>query len=105
MKRPIDLCASSIHADNVSGMQPYMGAEAASELLRCRARCLGLRPRHRPRSTLDMKTSEVRIASLIRVGKTNAEIGDQLGLSTRTVEHYVSNMLSKFGVRFRAQIQ
>jgi DNA-binding NarL/FixJ family response regulator len=81
-----------------------MGAEAASEMLRCKARALGLRPRHRPRSTLDMKTSEVRIASLIRAGKTNAEIGDQLGLSSRTVEHYVSNMLSKFGVRFRAQL-
>jgi DNA-binding NarL/FixJ family response regulator len=81
-----------------------MGAEAASEKLRCKARGLGLRPRHRPRSTLDMKTSEVRITKLIRVGKTNAEIGDQLGLSTRTVEHYVSNMLSKFGVRFRAQL-
>jgi DNA-binding NarL/FixJ family response regulator len=81
-----------------------MGAQAASELLRCKARGLGLRPRHRPRSTFDVKTSELRIASLIRGGKTNAEIGDQLGLSTRTVEHYVSNMLSKFGVRFRAQL-
>jgi DNA-binding NarL/FixJ family response regulator len=81
-----------------------MGADAASEMLRCKARGLGLRPRHRPRSTLDMKSSELRIAKLIRAGKTNAEIGNQLGLSTRTVEHYVSNMLSKFGVRFRAQL-
>jgi len=81
-----------------------MGAQAASETLRGKARGLGLRPRHRPRSTHDLKTSEFRIAILIRAGKTNAEIGDQLGLSTRTVEHYVSNMLSKFGVRFRAQL-
>lgn len=81
-----------------------MGAQAASETLRCKARGLGLRPRHRPRSNLDVKASELRIACLIRAGKTNAEIGDQLGLSTRTVEHYVSNMLSKFGVRFRAQL-
>jgi DNA-binding CsgD family transcriptional regulator len=81
-----------------------MGAETASEMLRCKARGIGLRPCHRPRSTLDMKTSEMRIANLIRAGKTNAEIGDQLGLSPRTVEHYVSNMLSKFGVRFRAQL-
>lgn len=81
-----------------------MSAYAAAEVLRARARDLGFRPRPRPRSSLDVKSSELRIASLIAEGKTNAEIGAQLGLSAKTVEHYVSRMLSKYGVRFRAQL-
>lgn len=81
-----------------------MGAQIASESIRRKARGIGLRPRHRPRSKLAVTGSDVRIASLIRAGKTNAEIGSQLGLSTKTVEHYVSNMLSKLGLRSRAQL-
>jgi DNA-binding NarL/FixJ family response regulator len=81
-----------------------MGAQIASESIRRKARGIGLRPRHRPRSKLAVTGSDVRIASLIRAGKTNAEIGAQLGLSTKTVEHYVSNMLSKLGLRSRAQL-
>ena len=81
-----------------------MGALIASESVRRKALGIGLRPRHRPRSKLAVTGSEVRIASLIRAGKTNAEIGTQLGLSTKTVEHYVSNMLSKLGLRSRAQL-
>ena len=81
-----------------------MGAQIACESIRRKARGIGLRPRHRPRSKLAVTGSDVRIASLIRAGKTNAEIGAQLGLSTKTVEHYVSNMLSKLGLRSRAQL-
>lgn len=81
-----------------------MSAHAAAEVLRAKARDLGFRPRPRPRSSLDVKSSELRIARLIAEGKTNAEIGAQLGLSAKTVEHYVSRMLSKYGVRFRAQL-
>ena len=81
-----------------------MGAHAASEGIRRKAHGIGLRPRHRPRSKRAVTTSDMRIASLIRAGKTNAEIGTQLGLSTKTVEHYVSNMLAKFGLRSRAQL-
>jgi len=81
-----------------------MGAQIASESIRRKAHGIGLRPRHRPRSKLAVTGSDVRIASLIRAGKTNAEIGTQLGLSTKTVEHYVSNMLAKLGLRSRAQL-
>lgn len=81
-----------------------MGAQNASESIRRKALGIGLRPRHRPRSKLAVTGSDVRIASLIRAGKTNAEIGTQLGLSTKTVEHYVSNMLAKLGLRSRAQL-
>lgn len=81
-----------------------MGAQIASESIRRKALGIGLRPRHRPRSKLAVTGSDVRIASLIRAGKTNAEIGVQLGLSTKTVEHYVSNMLAKLGLRSRAQL-
>ena len=81
-----------------------MGAHAASEGIRRKARGIGFRPRSRPRTKRTVTTSDLRIASLIRAGKTNAEIGTQLGLSTKTVEHYVSSMLGRFGLRSRAQL-
>jgi DNA-binding NarL/FixJ family response regulator len=44
------------------------------------------------------------VAALIGQGKSNAEIADLLVVSKRTVETYVSNVLSKLGVPSRHQI-
>lgn len=81
-----------------------MGAQAAAEAARRQARAIGFRPRSRPRTNAEITAVEGRIAGLISSGKTNAEIGVELGLSGKTVEHYVSNLLSKLGLRSRAQL-
>jgi DNA-binding CsgD family transcriptional regulator len=47
---------------------------------------------------------EREVAALIGQGKSNAEIAELLVVSKRTVETYVSSVLSKLGVSSRAQI-
>jgi predicted ATPase/DNA-binding CsgD family transcriptional regulator len=58
-----------------------------------------------PDSEPDVLTAREReIAVLVAEGRVNREIGEALGLSERTVEWHVSNLLGKIGVRSRAQI-
>ncbi|HXX79000.1 MAG TPA: LuxR C-terminal-related transcriptional regulator, partial [Ktedonobacteraceae bacterium] len=47
---------------------------------------------------------ELEVASLIGQGKSNPEIADLMVVSKRTVETYVSNILSKLGFTSRSQI-
>jgi DNA-binding CsgD family transcriptional regulator len=44
------------------------------------------------------------IAGLIALGRTNAQIGEELTINVKTVEKHVSSILAKFGVRNRVQI-
>jgi DNA-binding NarL/FixJ family response regulator len=45
-----------------------------------------------------------RITALAGPGKSNREIANDLVLSERTVEHHVTNILSKLGLSSRAQV-
>jgi predicted ATPase/DNA-binding CsgD family transcriptional regulator len=47
---------------------------------------------------------EMEVVRLIKAGKTNQEIADELVLSKRTVEKHISNILSKLMLNTRAQI-
>ena len=47
--------------------------------------------------------SERRVLELLATGQRNAEIADVLVVSVKTVEFHVSNVLSKLGVRSRAE--
>lgn len=46
---------------------------------------------------------ERQVFGLVREGLTNAEIGERLYISAKTAEHPVSRVLSKVGVRNRAE--
>ena len=46
---------------------------------------------------------QIECLTRIASGQTSAEIGDALGLSKRTVDHYVNLICAKLGVRTRAQ--
>ena len=50
-----------------------------------------------------LSSREMQILARVAQGKTNREIGDDLGLSERTVRNYVSSMLSKLNLTSRTQ--
>jgi DNA-binding NarL/FixJ family response regulator len=52
----------------------------------------------------DFTESEARVARLVADGLSNKEIAAELGLSVRTVEGHISNILSKKGWSNRVEI-
>ena len=81
-----------------------MGAARAADRARSVARSLGMRPGRRRAPAGGLSAREQEIVQLVAAGQTNAEIAAALYLSRRTVEHYVSNILTKLGYRSRVQI-
>lgn len=57
-----------------------------------------------PRSKIDLLSAqEQRVIALVAQGKTNKEIGVDLGLSDKTVKNYLSNALDKLQMTRRSQ--
>ena len=83
-----------------------LGAAPAAKAVRLRLRQLGAAvPRGRRPSTranpAELTSRELDVLRLVVAGKRNAEIADDLVLSTRTIDHHVSAILRKLGVRTR----
>jgi DNA-binding NarL/FixJ family response regulator len=51
-----------------------------------------------------LSRQEQRVVSLVADGKTNKEIGAEMGLSDRTVRNYLSNIFAKLDVTRRSQL-
>jgi len=51
----------------------------------------------------DLTRREWEIFHLVMIGKSNSEIADELIISVSTVKYHVSNILSKLGVKNRAE--
>jgi DNA-binding CsgD family transcriptional regulator len=86
----------------------HLGAGPAARAVRQKLRRLGAPvPRGRRASTrsnpAELTTRELDVLRLVAAGKRNAEIADELVLSTRTVDHHVSAILRKLGVRTRGE--
>ena len=81
-----------------------MGAARAADRARAVARSLGMRPGRRRAHAGALTAREQEIAQLVAAGQTNVEIAAALYLSPRTVEHHVSNILTKLGYRSRVQV-
>ena len=88
-----------------------IGAEPASKRARRHLRELGVKgiprgPHESTRSnTAGLTRREIEIAQLISEGLRNNEIAERLFVSPKTVDHHVSSVLSKLGVKARAQVR
>jgi DNA-binding NarL/FixJ family response regulator len=74
-------------------------ADAAARLLRQ----LGVASRTGTRLQERLTQRESEVLSLLAWGLTNREIADRLVISPKTVEHHVSQVLGKLGLRSRAE--
>jgi DNA-binding CsgD family transcriptional regulator len=84
-----------------------LGAGPAAAMAMDRLRKLGIRaPRAATRShPAGLTSREAEILDLISAGCTNRQIAEQLYLSPKTVEHHVSAILGKLGVRSRQEAE
>ena len=83
-----------------------MGAEAFAE--RCYRELLATGEHARKRSVetrYDLTAQEAQIARLARDGRTNPEIGNELFISTRTVEWHLRKVYPKLGITSRRQLR
>jgi len=62
--------------------------------------CLGWRVRRPP----DLPQRHRALLEVLRPGMTNAEIGEKLNLSAKTVEHYLRDIRLLTGIRSRAEL-
>jgi DNA-binding CsgD family transcriptional regulator len=85
-----------------------LGARAGTDRVAALLRSLGATAPARSRDGQDravgsLSAREAEVLSLIQAGHTNAEIAKRLYISPKTAEHHVSRVLSKLGVRTRAE--
>jgi len=86
-----------------------MGASAAAKVVRQRLRELGVTRIPRPRRAVavanpsKLTDRQLEVLALLAEGLTNAEIADRLVVSTRTVDHHVSAILTRMGAATRRE--
>jgi DNA-binding CsgD family transcriptional regulator len=110
-ERALELAASGESAPTLEalGVLDALGAAPAAAMVRARLRDLGVTrvPRGRQHATRanpgGLTDRQLDVLALLATGLTNAEIAQRLVLSTRTVDHHVSAILTTLGVGSRRE--
>jgi DNA-binding CsgD family transcriptional regulator/tetratricopeptide (TPR) repeat protein len=110
-ERAVELAASGRPDETLDALRTLdsLGATATAMLVRHRLRDLGIRhiPRGPRSATRDnpagLTVRQLDVLALLTEGLTNAEIAGRLVVSTRTVDHHVSAILTKLGVGTRKE--
>jgi DNA-binding CsgD family transcriptional regulator len=99
-RAPAAAAAEARHAlKTFEGLGAARDADAAAALLRE----LGAPGRAFPKRSGALTKRETEVLVLLAEGCSNAEIAERLYISRRTAEHHVASILSKLGVRNRAE--
>jgi len=77
-------------------------AHEAAEATRL-LRDLGIAPHRSPHLQQTLTQRENEVLALLAAGRSNREIADRLVISVKTVEHHVSQVLGKTGLRSRSE--
>jgi DNA-binding NarL/FixJ family response regulator len=80
-----------------------LGARPCADQAAAMLRELGEGTRPGPRIPGELTRREGEVLDLLSLGLSNPEIGQRLFISPKTVEHHVSRILSKLGLRNRAE--
>jgi len=80
-----------------------LGAKGEVDRTAALLRELGAPGRSRPREDADLTARERDVLELLAQGLTNAEIAGRLFVTPKTVEHHVSRVLAKLGVKSRTE--
>ena len=80
-----------------------LGASRAMDSASALLRELGGAPAGRSRAAGDLTAREREVLGLIALGMSNAQIAQSLVISEKTAGHHVSHILTKLGVRNRAE--
>jgi DNA-binding NarL/FixJ family response regulator len=80
-----------------------LGASRAMDAAAAVMRELGLGTAARARSYGELTAREQEVLGLLALGMSNAQIAQTLVISEKTAGHHVSRILSKLGVRNRAE--
>lgn len=81
--------------------EAYVSPGLAAKLLRRRSRVN--QPRPLSESFVDLTTREEEILRFVCEGHSNREIGKTIGLTEKTVKHYMTNILQKLHARNRVE--
>jgi DNA-binding NarL/FixJ family response regulator len=82
-----------------------LGAEPWVQVVDTELEMTGLRPRRStPSAGASLTPSEQAVARLVAQGMTNREVGQELIVSAKTVEHHLSRIYAKLGVRSRTEL-
>lgn len=83
-----------------------MGAQAYAERTRTELKATGARARRRTVDTaLQLTPQEDQIARLSAMGETNAEIGERLFISARTVDYHLRKIYQKYDIGSRRELR